>query len=420
VTLADVPERAWDALARPGVDTVWLMGVWERSPAGREIALVDPAVRAAASAALPDATDADIVGSPYCIRSYTVDPHLGGDPGLAGAREALARRGLRLLLDFVPNHVAPDHAWVTEHPEYFVHGTEDDLAADPDAWLRTPAGVVARGRDPHFPPWGDVVQLDPMSEPLRDAAAETLLTIADRCDGVRCDMAMLFLDHIAERTWGGRLRPVRPKPYWREVTGRVHAAHPDFVFLAEVYWELEGALVDQGFDYCYDKRLYDRLHHGDAHGVRAHLVADPDFQARLVRFLENHDEPRAAATFPPDRLRAAALALLTLPGAPLLHDGQLEGLRVRVPVQLGRAPAEPPDTEASEFWGELLETVAGVRTGEWRLLDVEGPPSLLAWRWRDHLVLINYGDAPAEAAVQGAPVRLAPYEARLEPSQGAE
>jgi hypothetical protein len=189
------------------------------------------------------------------------------------------------------------------------------------------------------------------------------------------------------------------------MTVRVRTVHPDFVFLAEVYWDLEGALVDQGFDYCYDKRLYDRLLHGNAHGIRAHLGADPAFQARLVRFLENHDEPRAAAAFPPDRLRAAAFALLTLPGTLLLHDGQLEGLRVRVPVQLGRAPDEPPDPEAGAFWADLLEALADVRTGEWRLVDVDGPPSLLAWRWSDHLAVINYGDAPAKG--------LAPYETRL-------
>src|SRR5262249_30612566 len=312
------------------------------------------------------------------------------------------------LLDFVPNHVAPDHPWLAEHPEYFVHGTEDDLAAHPDAWLRTPGGIVAHGRDPFFPPWRDVVQLDPMSEPLRDAAVATLVDIADQCDGVRCDMANLLLDEVAERTWAGRMQPARPEPYWREVTHRVRAQRPGFVFLAEAYWRLEGALTAQGLASSYEKPLYDRLVHADPQGVRAHVHADPALQGRLVRFLENHDEPRAAAAFPVDRLRAAAVALLTLPGVILLHDGQLEGRRVRVPVQLGRAPVAAADADASAFWTRLLAVVAReqVRSGDWQLLDVHGWPdnrsceSILAWRWRNHLVAINYSGSRADGLVQ--------------------
>jgi hypothetical protein len=406
VTLADVPDDAWDALALPGVGTVWLMGVWERSPAGREVALGDPGFRAATAAALPDATGDDVVGSPYCIRSYTVDERLGGREGLAAARAQLARRGLRLLLDFVPNHVAPDHDWVGSRPEYFVRGSEDDLAGDPAAWLRTAGGIYARGRDPYFPPWPDVVQLDPMSAELRDAVVATLRDVAEQCDGVRCDMAMLFLDDVAERTWGGRLQPARPEPYWREVTARVRETHAGFRFIAEAYWDLEGALIEQGIDCCYDKRLYDRLVAGDPQIIRAQLLADPAWQARLVRFLENHDEPPAAVELPPARLRAASVALLTLPGTPMLHEGQLDGRRTRLPVHLGRRPEEHADAGLRSFWSRLLPAVEHVRRGEWRLLDVHGWPdnqscrNLLAWRWQDHVVAINYSGEPSDGLVR--------------------
>jgi hypothetical protein len=409
VTLADVPASEWDALAPPGVDTVWLMGVWHRSEVGRAIAL--EAFREETVLLLPDATDDDVVGSAYCIRGYEVDERLGGDAGLAVARDELARRGLRLLLDFVPNHVAPDHPWVEARPDFLVHGTEADLAADPGAWLATTHGPVARGRDPYFPPWRDVVQLDPMSPGLRDAAVETLVSIAARCDGVRCDMAMLFLDDVAERTWAGRLQPRRPEPYWVEVTRRVRAVAPDFLFLAEAYWDLEPRLVEEGIDGCYDKRLYDLLAFGDAPAVRRHLEADPAWQERLVRFLENHDEPRAAATFEPDRHRAAAVALMTLPGRPLLYRGELEGRRLRPPVHLGREPDEPVDEELAAWWRSLLEAVEDerVRTGAWELLAVEGwadngaHERLLAWRWEAHVVVVNYGDAEADGLVRLGP-----------------
>jgi hypothetical protein len=408
VTLADVPAEAWDALVLPGVDTVWLMGVWRRSERGRGIALDEPSFREATAAALPDATDDDVVGSAYCISGFEVDERLGGNAGLASAREALAARGVGLLLDWVPNHVAPDHPWVDAHPEYFVHGSEADREREPDAWLETSGGLVAHGRDPYFPPWRDVVQLNPFSAALRDAVVDTLSDIAGRCDGVRCDMAMLFLDDIATRTWGDRLGPPLGEPYWVEVVRRVKQAHPAFRFLAEAYWDLESRLFDEGIDACYDKRLTDRLEAEGAGALRDHLRADPAWQARLVRFLENHDEPRSAAVFPYPRLRAAAVALLTLPGTILLFEGQTQGRRVRTPVHLGRSPDEPPDPQIEELWSRLLPIAAGeqVRSGSWRALGVDGWPdnqscaNLVAWRWDDHVVVVNYSDVRSDGRVR--------------------
>jgi hypothetical protein len=408
VSLASVPPDAWDALALPGADAVWLMGVWRRSERGREIALQESSFRDATAATLPDARDEDVIGSAYCIRAYEVDERLGGEGGLVAAREELARRGLKLVLDWVPNHVAPDHEWVSTHPEYFVHGSAADREREPDGWLETPDGLLAHGRDPYFPPWTDVVQLNPLSQSLRDAVVDTLSHIADRCDGVRCDMAMLFLDDIAARTWGDRLGPVLPEPYWVEVIRRVKTDHPDFLFLAEAYWDLESRLFDEGIDRCYDKRLADRLTADGAESLREHIHADPGWQSRLVRFLENHDEPRSASVFPLPRLNAAAVALLTLPGTILLFEGQTQGRRVRTPVHLARSPSEQPDPQIEELWGRLLPLVADeqLRSGTWRILDVEGWPdnqscaNLLAWRWDDHLVVLNYSDTGAEGRVR--------------------
>ncbi len=297
VTLGDVPDDVWDDVAGTGIDAVWLMGVWTRSAVGAAIARSEPQLLDGARAALPDLTDDDIVGSAYCIQAYVVDPRLGGEAGLAAARAALAARGVALILDFVPNHVAPDHDWTTTHPEWFVRGTADDLAADPAAFLAIGDAVIARGRDPYFPPWPDVAQLDASLPELRAAAAAEVAAIAERCDGVRCDMAMLMLDDIFVRTWGDRAAggpsPDGGRGYWPTVMAAVRPAHPDFVFWAEAYWDLEPRLLEDGFDACYDKRLYDRLVHGEpAAQVRAHLGADVGYQAHTVRFVENHDEPR--------------------------------------------------------------------------------------------------------------------------------
>jgi hypothetical protein len=399
-TLGDVPASEWDALAALPVDAVWLMGVWARSPAGLAIAAADPGLAAGNRAALPDLQPEDVIGSPYCVRDYVVDPRFGDLPA---ARTELAARGLKLILDYVPNHVAPDHPWTADRPGCLVRGTEEDLARDPGAFLRTGAGIFARGRDPYFPPWPDVVQLDAFSPELRDAVAETLLSLADQCDGLRCDMAMLMTNEVFARTWS---LPAPPEEYWPPLIRRVKAAHPDFVFIAEAYWDMEWTLQQQGFDHCYDKRLYDRLAHEGAESVRGHLQADAAYQERLIRFIENHDEPRAAATFGPAQARAAAVVMSTLRGARLFHDGQLDGYRTRIPVFLDRGPDEPVDVELRAFYERLLAAVAesGPRD-EWRLCDVGGWPDndscrhLVAWCWPDELVVVNLSEAPAQGRV---------------------
>jgi hypothetical protein len=412
VDLATVPKEAWDAIASRGFDAVWLMGVWERSPAGISIAMKNAGLREAFGKALPDFSAQDNVGSPYCVRRYVVDAHLGGARGLAAARRMLRERGLRLILDFVPNHVAPDHPWVGAHPEYFVRGTVEDVRKDPASFVDAGGTVCARGRDPFFPAWPDVLQLNAFQPGLRQAVIDTIMEIAGQCDGIRCDMSMLMLNTIFERTWGP-LAGARPADeYWTTVIAAIKKEHPAFRFIAEAYWDLEWELRQQGFDFCYDKKLYDRMEHGDAEGVRQHLLAEPAYQNGMVRFIENHDEPRVAAAFAPGKGRAAAVAILTLPGARLLHEGQFEGAKVRLPVFLGRRPVEPPDPDLAAFYDRLLKATSGdiFRDGAWRLCatsgwaDNQSCREVLAWCWlkddERRLVVIHFGDGAAQARVQ--------------------
>jgi len=411
LTLATVPAKEWDAIAAFGFDAVWFMGVWERSPAGIDIAMRNKGLLDDFRRALPGFAASDNVGSPYCVRRYVVDQQLGGAQGLAVARRRLRERGLRLILDFVPNHVAPDHPWVSTHPEYFVKGSADEARNHPASFVETAGTVFACGRDPFFPAWPDVLQLNAFAPGLRQAVLETASDIAAQCDGVRCDMAMLMLGAIFERTWGPRVGAKPADDYWQTLIPAIKEAHPEFKFIAEAYWDLEWELLQQGFDYCYDKKLYDRLEHDDAESVRLHLLADSAYQQKMLRFIENHDEARAAAAFPSAKGRAAALATLTLPGAKLLHEGQIEGRQVRLPVFLGRRPDEPVDQGLAAFYARLLKAVDRevFRQGQWRLCEHSGWPDnpscqgILAWCWshRDecYLVVVNYQPQAAQAKI---------------------
>ena len=412
VTLSSVPTADWDALAAHGFDAVWLMGVWERSPAGIAIANRNQSLLEDFKRALPDFRSQDNVGSAYCVRRYVVDKQLGGPEGLSAARQELAKRGIRLILDFVPNHVAPDHPWVIVHPNYLVQGNLDDAKSDPASFVSLGGHVFACGRDPYFPAWQDVLQLNAFQPELRQAVLETVLNIAGQCDGIRCDMAMLLLNSIFERTWGSRAGQRPATEYWRDLIPVIKKTYPEFLFIAEAYWDLEWELQQQGFDFCYDKRLYDRLEHGNVESVRLHLCADLAYQAKLLRFIENHDEPRAAATFSPAKERAAAVTIATLPGARLFHEGQFEGRKIRLPVFLARRPAEPTDKPLQIFYHWLLEAINApvFREGQWALCKRTGWPdnssyqNLVAWSWvkdRDrYLIVVNLSDSAAQADVE--------------------
>jgi len=389
-TLDDVPDAELDRLAALGFDWIWLLSVWSTGAAGRSVSRANAEWRREFEATLPDLSEDDIAGSGFAITAYRVAPELGGDEALARLRTRLAARGLRLMLDFVPNHVALDHPWVTTHPEYFVAGSEIELARAPQnyTWLETGQGrrLLAHGRDPYFPGWPDTLQLDYANPATQQAMLAELASIAERCDGVRCDMAMLVLPDVFERTWGRRA-----ELFWPRAIEAARKLDPEFRVMAEVYWDLEWTLLQQGFDYAYDKRLYDRLRAGSARPVRDHLRAELDYQRRLARFLENHDEPRAAATFPGGAHAAAALVTYLTPGLRFFHAGQLEGRTKRISPHLVRAPEEPVDEALRRFYEQLLALLRRptLREGEWRLLETvpawQGnwtSECLLAWTWR--------------------------------------
>jgi hypothetical protein len=303
------------------------------------------------------------------VADYVVSPAIGGEQALQTFRRQLHRRGLKLILDFVPNHVGLDHRWLKERPELFVQGRGDS----PETFLEeTHCGPrwLAHGKDPYFAPWCDTVQLDYRRTDTRAAMTEVLQSITTQCDGVRCDMAMLLLNDVFTKTWQefpvtAHQSPITDLEFWSDAISTVKKAGPDFLFLAEAYWGLEARLQALGFDYTYDKPLCDCLIARDNAGVQRHLLETPsEVIARGAHFLENHDEKRIASILSPAEHRAAALLILSLPGLRFLHEGQLIGARTKVPVQLLRRASDSHDPEISQMYERLLTTLRESAVGK--------------------------------------------------------
>lgn len=427
-TLDDVPDHQLDEWAERGFDLIWFLGVWQTGPAAQKVSASKPDWLEEYGRTLPDFRESDICGSCFAIREYRVHQDFGGDEALSRLRQRLRDRGLRLILDFVPNHTAPDHPWVSAHPDYFVGGTEEQLSAQPQNYCRIGKRIFAYGRDPYFDGWPDTLQLNYGNASVQEAMIGELRRIATQCDGVRCDMAMLVLPDVFERTWG-----ISTRPFWPRATGTIHDEIPGFLFLAEVYWDLEWTLQQQGFNYTYDKRLYDRLHERNVRSVREHLMADLEFQEKSVRFLENHDEPRAAATFPIEIHRPAAIITFLTPGLRFFHQGQFEGKKIRISVHLGRGPAEPKDDDVAKFYAALLERLKDpvFREGNWQQLECrpawEGNWScnsfvIYAWSGGNgrRLVIANYCDHASQCYVTLPWTNLEGHQWRLRDRMGSD
>jgi len=413
LTLSKVPYEEWLRFRDLGFDYVWLMGVWKRSRKSAEIARGIKALKAQYQFALPNWQLEDVVGSPYAIQSYEVDPMIGTYDDLKAVKKVLNELGIGLILDYVPNHLALDHPWVFEHPEYFVQADAEEFRREPSNYLKVDLDsktvYIAHGRDPYFPPWTDTVQINIFNEEARVALIETLRSISEYCDGVRCDVAMLLLNDVFQRTWGHLLRKTRyeaREEFWSQAISEIKKAAPDFTMIAEVYWGLEDRMLNLGFDYAYDKNLYDNLLYEQIDNIRRILSIDPERQSRYVRFTENHDELRAVTAFGRERSMAASLITYTLPSMRLLHQGQIEGRRIRAPLQLRRIADEPVDIEIQQFYTTLLTALKDdtLHLGKWMLVEVEGAQTVFSWLWElgasRAFVCVNYSPREAVCSIK--------------------
>lgn len=419
-SLSKIPESQIEEWKSLGFDFIWLMGIWKTNKDIVAQYCFEPELVSSYTNAMKDWRTEDVIGSPYSIDCYEVNPDLGSEEDLLHLKKMLNNKGIRLILDFVSNHLSIGSRLVKENKDIFLPADEYLFRNDPYTFFKSPYNsreYFAHGRDPLFPPWKDTIQINFYSSDARQFLIETLNKISNLCDGVRCDMAMLSLNNIFYNTWVGALKKYgyeKPhKEFWTEAISAVKSIKPEFIFIAEAYWDLEWQLQQLGFDFTYDKRLLDRLVGNDIKSIKDHLHAEKDYQQKSVRFIENHDEDRAAAKFGKDRSLAAATIISTIQGMILYHDGQFEGKKIKLPVQLGREPFEKEDDRIKSYYYKLLRITTDLtfRKGEWIMLDPLPAATsdfsfenILVWQWKyeNHLIVvaINYSGSTSRCRVK--------------------
>jgi glycosidase len=379
-TLDAIPDEELDALASRGFNALWLIGLWERSPASAEIKRRCGNPEAAASA--------------YSLFDYEISGELGGWPALERLRERCSWRGLRLAADMVPNHTGIDSTWVRERPELFIQAPEcpfpsysfngQDLSGDARVgiWLedhyydRTDAAVVFKrldrssgavsylyhGNDGTGLPWSDTAQIDFLRKEAREAVKERILHVARNFPIIRFDAAMIMAKKHFRRLWypepgsggdissrgeramdGASFDAAMPEEFWREVVDLCAAEAPGTLLLAEAFWMMEGYFVRTlGMHRVYNSAFMNMIKKEEnakyRETIRNTQEFDKDILKRFVNFMNNPDEETAVAQFGKgDKYFGACTLMATMPGLPMFGHGQLEGFEEKYGMEYRRA-----------------------------------------------------------------------------------
>lgn len=407
ITLADIPQSYLEEIKYFGFDALWLMGVWQQSPKSAEIARNHPDILDYLAKVKPDFDPKDIGSSLYAIYDYKVNPNFGGEVALLSLKKRLNDLGIKLVLDFAGNHMSCDTPYLKTNPEYFI-SKPNIKPEEKGLFFKGPNGhYFAHGRDPHFYSWSDTAQLNLFNPKTRDFLFNTLKHLSTLCDGLRCDMVMLMLNKVFAKTWEMYLKRQRPlAEFWPQAIKEIKEQNSYFTFLAEVYWGLDWEVQELGFDYTYDKTLYDRLLFSNAQDIQGHLNAEHLYQRRSLRFIANHDEEPPIIAFGGKKSKAAAVACYTVNGARLFTLSQIYGATVRYPIQY--IPKEERNSKVVDFYERFLRIINHpcFHGGQWSLKPLEAVnkedqsyKNVLAWLWWQStcckMVFINYSDSIA-------------------------
>lgn len=423
VCLGDVPESQWQQLKTDSVDIVWLMGVWELGEFGLKHDQA-PSMMSGYRSVLPDVQTADVIGSPYSVVNYTANTVIGGPSALAGVRKVLSSMGMKLMVDFVPNHLAVDSWLATSMPAAFVQKPSSGSFPD-NWWIQRGSTTFAFGRDPYDGAWTDVIQLNYWNPDTVSAMTATLLSIASQADAIRCDMAMLPLNDVFSRVWGGVMSAGgfnRPgQEFWSVAINAVREQHPGVILMGEAYNygftnpPEKQMLQNLGFDFVYDKTVLDDLKGNNLDTLRSYIGGQSQsFFEHTAHFVENHDEPRSAATLGGQQQAfAGSVVASTIPGLRLFYFGQFDGFSAKLDVHLRRATAQTPNSALHKQYTTLLAVLADpvFHSGSWTFISTPESGTawrLCAWRWTSsdgsdkRLVVVNFSNTQAWGSIQVA------------------
>ena len=377
--LDEIPDEELATLANRGLNTLWLIGVWERSRASKTIKQL--------------CGNSDAVASAYSLFNYTIADDLGGEAAYTNLRDRAYQYGIRLASDMVPNHMGIDSPWVVEHPDWFISRQDTpypaysfngpDLSQDGRVEIKiedhyfeqSDAAVVFQRRDRSSGetryiyhgndgtsfPWNDTAQLDYLNPAVREQVIQTILHVARLFPVIRFDAAMTLAKRHFHRLWfpgpgsSGAI-PSRaeygmsqaefdrcmPHEFWREVVDRVAAEVPGTLLLAEAFWLMEGYFVRTlGMHRVYNSAFMVMLRDEDNAKYRSvikkTLEFDPDIMKRYVNFMSNPDERTAIDQFGKgDKCFGVATMMATLPGLPMFGHGQIEGFTEKYGMEYQR------------------------------------------------------------------------------------
>jgi glycosidase len=387
--LDEIPDEELATLSRRGLNSLWLIGVWERSRASKTIKQL--------------CGNMDAVASAYSLFDYRIAEDLGGEAAYISLRDRAYRHGVRLASDMVPNHMGIDSPWVVEHPDWFISRVDSpypaysfngpDLSQDGRVEIKiedhyfeqSDAAVVFRRRDKASGetryiyhgndgtsfPWNDTAQLDYLKAAVREQVIQTILHVARLFPVIRFDAAMTLAKRHFHRLWfpgpgaSGAI-PSRaeygmsqaefdqhmPHEFWREVVDRVAAEVPGTLLLAEAFWLMEGYFVRTlGMHRVYNSAFMVMLRDEDNAKYRSviknTLEFDPDIMKRYVNFMSNPDERTAIDQFGKgDKCFGVAVMMATLPGLPMFGHGQIEGFTEKYGMEYQR----PRYDETADHW----------------------------------------------------------------------
>ncbi|GAM27980.1 hypothetical protein SAMD00019534_111560 [Acytostelium subglobosum LB1] len=408
----EIPMEEFQHIKNMGFDMVWLMGVWSLGKYAVQYETTAEHLKQEFSHVLPGYTKDDVIGYPYAITKYEVNPQVGTLQDLQHLKKSLNNMGLHLMLDFVPNHTAVDSPLVNSNPDHYVRAPKDTKAPyDPNTYL--PSGIAC-GASIWGHSWLDTAQINIWNTQAIRATIQELSSVAAVSDAVRVNMAHLVLNSLFNKKWGTQLASWGYKQpaheFWDVAIKEVKKSHPHVVFMAEVYTGYEEELQNLGFDYTYDKSFRDIVGGGNIDQIRGWINSHSwKYNKQSVRFISNHDEQRGVAYFGSWwRSNAAALLTYTLPGMKMFWMGEFEGMRNQLEVHLRRQLPEPVNEATVQFYKVLTSVISkpAFKAGDFQMLTVTGTDSswpLIAYKWTHQqdrvLCVVNFSNVTGSGRI---------------------